>query len=81
MWPFLSHLGIDKSTSFPYSIRDSRLNQQDAAAARVFAHRLLVVDWAPHHSDRRLDTAHLPPRSALRMLRERMAAPGIHMAS
>ena len=34
---------------------------------------------ATHERDTRTDTAHLPPRIALRTLRERFAAPGVHM--
>ena len=80
MWPFLERLGIDKEHSYPYSIRDSSLNLEDAAAARAHVRRLIVIDWSPHESDQRADTGHLPPRTALRTLRERFAAPGVHVA-
>ena len=79
MWALLERLGIGRSGSFPYPIRpltDSN-SLKRAAAARVRAKRLLVVDWiAPPPSPGleaasvpAADLAHLPARAALRLLR------------
>jgi hypothetical protein len=125
----LWRLGIDKSNSFPYPIRPINsggkggTGMRQAAAARVYAKRLLIVDWetmstaehlekdgggsggaassvtlplhlladaeemsAASHDDvsapppPSVDYAHLPPRAALRLLRERLAFPGAHIA-
>jgi hypothetical protein len=80
MWKLLERLGVDREGSFPYSIRDFSNNPVDAAAARLRVRRLIVADWKPLPTDGRADTNHLPARAALRVLRSRLAAPGIHVA-
>ena len=125
MWALLNRLGIDKTNSFPYSIRPysgtGRGAQSGgdaiAMAARIHARKLLLVDWAgegsaessaaddtatpaangqgeacagterpalldasAHRPPPAADYAHLPARAALRLLRDRMAFPGAHLA-
>ena len=93
MWTLLERLGVGKELSFPYAVRPIRdsTSLKRAAAARVRAARLLVVDWLPDDHDNgacytsttpsaAADLAHLPSRAALRLLRERMAFPGAHLA-
>ena len=81
MWPLLQRLGVETTNSYPYPVRPRSAGAADAAAARLRARRLLVIDWeAGVASDTRNDTHHLPPRHALRTLRARLAAPGAHLA-
>jgi hypothetical protein len=84
MWAILERLGIGKHNSFPYDIwpyHGGALRR--AKAVRLHAHRLLLIDWQDgplETAARRSDLAHLPSRAALRMLRERLAFPGAHLA-
>ena len=81
MWPLLHRLGVETTNSYPYPVRPRSAGAADAAAARLRARRLLVIDWeASVGADTRNDTHHLPPRHALRTLRARLAAPGAHLA-
>ena len=81
MWPLLHRLGVETATSSPSPVRPRSAGAADAAAARLRARRLLVIDWeASVGADTRNDTHHLPPRHALRTLRARLAAPGAHLA-
>ena len=77
MWPLLERVGVSRDNSYPYPIRPQLADAEDAAAARMQAARLLVIDWEAHPRDTRNDTHHLPARAALRTLRHRLAAPGV----
>jgi hypothetical protein len=80
MWPLFERLGIGKHNSWPYPVRPYGSNVSFAAAARFHARRLIVVDWQTHTTDTREDTPHLPARFATRLLRDRLAFPGAHLA-
>ena len=87
MWALLERVGVGKHNSFPYDVRRyDGGGLRRAKAVRLHASTLLLVDWQDgdtHHASevlKRNDLAHLPARAALRLLRERLAFPGAHLA-
>jgi tetratricopeptide (TPR) repeat protein/nucleotide-binding universal stress UspA family protein len=86
MWPLLERLGVGRHNAWPFAVRPHFSGAAEMGAARMRVRRLVVVDWAPAADAEgalaadaaRNDTAHLPTRHALTLLRDRFASPGAH---